>query len=190
MDDRSTGELIVTLDSDYQRCYEQIIKRLDEGERDENGAILADHDFDARQLIRSAFAYIEGAMFVLKIEASFNADEKSVELNLPQQHFIFEKDFDLNDKGEVVERTAKISLTKNIKFAFSVFAKANEVANTLDAGSEWWSKLKSSIKVRDRLTHPRFPSDLDVTPQELIATIKAKAGFDEALHEIISSSRA
>ena len=59
-----------------------------------------------------------------------------------------------------------------------------------DVSLTWWEKLKEAIKVRDRLMHPRFPSDLDVSPQEVIATITAKAGFDEALHTLIESGEA
>ncbi|WPL17828.1 hypothetical protein Thiowin_02870 [Thiorhodovibrio winogradskyi] len=190
MDERTTADLLEALDSDYQRCYQQIITRLDEGERDEKGNISADYEFEARQLIRAAFAYIEGAVFVIKIEASFNCEEKGIELTPQQHHFIFEADFDLNDKGEVVQKPAKIPLAKNIRFAFSVFAQANGIKPTLDVGSEWWSKLQESIRVRDRLTHPRSPSDLDVSPSEVISTVVAKSGFDEALHALISASKA
>lgn len=189
-DDRTTAELLLMLDEDYRRCYAQILKRLEEGERDENGCIDADYEFDARQLIRTIFAYIEGATFILKTEASFNSDEKGFELTAQQHHFIFEADFDLNDKGEVIQKPAKISLTKNIRFAFSVFAQANGIANTLDASVGWWAKLKEAIKVRDRLMHPRLPSDLDVSPQEVLAAIQAKVGFDETLHSLLNASKA
>jgi len=189
-DDRTTAALLLLLDEDYRRCYAQILKRLDEGERDENGCVYADYEFDARQLIRTVFAYIEGATFVLKIEASFNSDEKGFELTAQQHHFILEADFDLNDRGEVIQKPAKISLTKNIKFAFYIFSQANGISNTLDASVGWWAKLKESIKVRDRLMHPRFPSDLDVSPQEVLSAIHAKVGFDEALHSLINASKA
>ncbi|WP_431025246.1 hypothetical protein [Halomonas sp. H5] len=189
-DERTTADLLVVLDEDYRRCYEQILLRLDEGERNEDGTVYADHEFDARQLIRTAFAYIEGATFVLKIEASFRAEERGFDLTPQQQHFIFEADFDINDKGEVVERAAKISLTKNIRFAFAVFSQASGIKNTLDVSLDWWGKLQGAIKVRDRLTHPRFPADLDVSPQEVIATIAAKVGFDEALHALIEAGKA
>lgn len=190
MDERTTRDLLLALDSDYQQCSEQIIKRLDEGDKGDDGITRADTDFDARQLIRTTFAYIEGAMFVLKIEASFNADEKGVELSHQQQQLIFERSFSLNDKGDVCEHDAKISLTRNIRFAFSVFAEANKIENILDVGSNWWSKLKSSIKVRDRLTHPRFPVDLDVSPKEIIDAMSAKNGFDETLYKMIKASKA
>lgn len=189
-DGRMTGDLLEILDSDYRRCYSQILKRLDEGQRTEDGCITADYEFDARQLIRSAFAYIEGATYILKIEASFNCEENGIDI-LPQQfHFIFEADFGLNEKGEIVQRPAKISLAKNIRFAFSIFAEANGIESSFDPSVEWWSLLQNSIRVRDRLMHPRTPSDLDVTPKETIAMIQAKAGFDELLHSLLAASKA
>lgn len=184
-DARTTRELLLALDDDYRRCYSEVIDRLNEGTRQADGTIDADHEFDARQLIRTAFAYIEGATYILKIEASFNADENGIELTPQQQHFIFEADFGLSDKGDVLEKPAKIPLSKNVRFAFNVFAEANGVDFHFDASAEWWSLFRDSVHVRDRLTHPRMPSDLDVSPSEVIAMVKAKAGFDEVLYFLL-----
>ena len=189
-EDRTTGELLLALDGDYRRCYSMVVQRLDEGERLPDGTISADYELDARQLIRAAFAYIEGATFVLKIEASFNAEENGIELLPQQSHFIFEADFDLSDKGEILEKAAKIPLSKNVRFAFNVFAEANQIGFAFDPSVEWWSSFRESVRVRDRLTHPRMPSDLDVSPREVIAMIKAKTGFDEVLHFLLGSREA
>lgn len=189
-DDRTTAELLVTLDSDYRKCYQHVIRQLNLADKTSDGQILADTDFEARQLIRTAFAYIEGATFVLKTEATFNAEEKNVELTAQQQHFIFEADFEINDKGQVKQKAAKIPLVKNILFAFSVFAEANRLQYKLDTNARWWTLMLSSIRVRDRLMHPRTPSDPDVTPEETVAMIEAKVGFDEELHALLSASKA
>ncbi|MEN1943215.1 hypothetical protein WCE55_05045 [Luteimonas sp. MJ293] len=186
-DERTTGELLLALDSDYRRCYAGILDRINEGEHLEDGTISADHEFDARQLIRAAFAYIEGATFVLKIEASFNSEENGIELLPQQNHFIFESGFELSDKGVVLEKAAKIPLSKNVRFAFNVFAQANGISFTFDPSVEWWSLFKDSTRVRDRLTHPRMPQDLDVTPREVIAMINAKDGFDGVLYYLLGA---
>jgi hypothetical protein len=41
--------------------------------------------------------------------------------------------------------------------------------------------LRESVRVRDRLMHPRMPEDLDVSPKELIKALRAKNGLDELL---------
>lgn len=189
-DERTTGDLLETLNSDYLKCYQQIIMRLNSGDRSDDGLISADTEFDSRQLIRAAFAYIEGATYVIKIEASFNSEEHGIELTPQQHHFIFEANFELSEKGAVLQKPAKISLAKNIRFAFAVYAEANAIEDTLNVRSEWWALLQDSVRVRDRLMHPRSASDLDVTPSETISMIKAKVGFDEALHALISAGKA
>jgi hypothetical protein len=97
MQERTTKELIETLGEDFDRCYRNILQSFDEGTIDDKGLLDADYEFHARQLIRAAFAYIEGVTFSVKI------------------------------------------------------------------------------------THPRMPEDLDVSPDELLNAIKAKQGFDEIL---------
>jgi hypothetical protein len=85
----------------------------------------------------------------------------------------------LSDKGEIVERPAHIRLADNIRFAFAMQEKALGVAKQFDPSTEWWSHLKSSIKVRDRLTHPKLPADINVSGDEIIAALKAYEGFSK-----------
>lgn len=188
-DERTTGDLLLVLESDYKRCYSLLLARIDEGERLEGGSVSADYEFEARQLFRAAFAYIEGATYILKMEAIFNCEEKGIELTPQQRHLIFEADFDLNEKGKVIKRRAKISLLKNIRFAFAVFAEANGIISQFNPSEEWWFLLRKAILVRDRLMHPRDPSDLDVTPAETTIVVRAKAGFDEVLYSMLQASR-
>jgi hypothetical protein len=54
-----------------------------------------------------------------------------------------------------------------------------------DPSVEWWSCLRTAIKVRDLLMHPRMPDDLDISPEGLIKTIKAKNGFEKLIMRYI-----
>ena len=109
--------------------------------------------------------------------------ENNIEISPPERFLAAEITYELNDKGEILERSAHIKLVRNIRFAFALYEKAHNLQTTLDVSSEWWFCLRESIKVRDRLTHPRLPEDLDISPKELINAIKAKNGFEETLLE-------
>ncbi|MHB8793062.1 MAG: hypothetical protein ACYC6O_06960 [Thermoleophilia bacterium] len=87
----------------------------------------------------------------------------------------------MNEKGEIVERAARISLSRNIRFALALNEKAHKQPSLFDPSVEWWSCLREAIRVRGRLTHPKMPADLDVSPKELIKAIKAKNGFEKEL---------
>jgi len=185
MDERTTQELIETLGEDYDRCYREILKSFDEGTIDADGNLDADYEFHARQLVRAVFAYIEGVTFSVKASAAWKCMQRGIEITPQERYIATEVDYDLNDNGEVVERPAQIKLTRNIRFAFALTEKARKIPPQFDASVEWWSCLRQAIKVRDRLMHPRMPEDLDISPDELLKTIKAKDGFDEILMRYI-----
>ncbi|MBH2846077.1 hypothetical protein I6U52_20220 [Serratia marcescens] len=150
-----------------------------------DNSIIADHEFNARQLVRAGFAYIEGGSFSLKVAAIDDAINNSIELTQADIDFAFEVSYQLNDKGNIVEGTAHINLTKNIKFAFNLYSKAHQLNKPFDSGLSFWSDLKKSIKIRDRLMHPRAPEDLDIEPKEVITVIAAVRGFESLLIEYI-----
>jgi len=52
------------------------------------------------------------------------------------------------------------------------------VMQPFDASIEWWSCLRAAIRVRDRLTHPQLPGDLDVSGDDIVRALKAKKGFE------------
>ena len=67
MDERTTKDLIEKLGDDVDRSHAALIAVIDEGELDADGAVSADYEFEARQLIRSIFAYIEAVTFSVKV---------------------------------------------------------------------------------------------------------------------------
>lgn len=183
MKERTIRELFLALSNDYERCYDNVLKDIEDGERLADGAILADHEFNARQLFRAGFAYIEGASFSLKIVAIDDAIENGIEITQAEINFAFEESHQLNDKGYIVEVKAHISLAKNIKFAFNLYAKAHGLNKSFNAVPVWWGDLIKSIKIRDRLMHPRSPEDLDIEPKEVVTLVSAINGFNSLLAE-------
>lgn len=186
-EERSTQELIQTLGDDFDRCYHDLVATFDEGEIDAEGNLDADYEFYARQLIRAAFAYIEALTFSVKASSAWSCMEKGIEITPQERYFATDTEYEINEKGEIVECAAKISLARNIRFAFALNEKAHEVSKQFDPSVEWWCCMKESIKVRDRLTHPKMPSDLDVSPDELIKVLKAKNGFESELMRHINT---
>jgi hypothetical protein len=92
----------------------------------------------------------------------------------------FERRFELNDAGELVEKAAKITLVRNIKFTFKLLNRVHSTETSLEK-QDWWAPFLRSIKVRDRLTHPRMPADLDVSGDEVVDIFRTETGFRELL---------
>jgi hypothetical protein len=180
----STASLILTLGEDVRRCHAALLGEIDQGDVDEKGNVAFD-DFHARQLIRALFAYIEGITFSVKIKAATKCLDDNVEISPPERYLAGEVGYDLNEKGEIVERPAHLRLAPNIRFAFSLFERAHNLPPQFDASAEWWSCLQASIRVRDRLTHPKLPRDLEVSGEEIVKALRAQTGFDDLCHKYL-----
>jgi len=177
--DRSTVELIRTLNSDFERLVKRMLASA------KRGHVSATDESHARNLVRTLFALIEGTIFIIKIEALFTAEEQGSKLPFQEAALVFERRHDLNNRGEIMDRPAKISLERNIRFAFQVCSRVFKCPNPLDPTSKWWHALQRSRRVRDRLMHPRFPAHLDVGPKEIIDAVAAQRGFMKATLDLL-----
>jgi hypothetical protein len=161
------------LASDAERCIDGIAAL--------SGWDDPDYGFHARQVIRATFAYIEAGTFFLKGKAAEHCFLHNRQLTTGELLLAEEIDYRLTDKGTVVERQAHTRLTDNLRFMFALAEKAYGCTKKFDPSTEWWACLQSSIKVRDRLAHPKRPEDVDVSVEELKTMVKAFAGFGEQL---------
>ena len=182
--ERTTSEVIETLGADCQRCHAELLAAIAEGERDAEGLIVADYEYHARQLIRAIFAYIEAVTFSAKAWSAGYCIENDIDISPQERYFATDTEYELNEKGEIVEAVARLSLARNIRFAIAMNRKAHGVQTPFDPSVEWWSCLRKAIKVRDRLTHPKMPGDLDVTADDILVALKAKEGFESELLSI------
>jgi len=119
---------------------------------------------ERRILVRSIFAFFEAIAFILKSSALMAnpAILKPEEIALAK-----EEDYELSDSGEVEIRKAKLRFKPNLLFAFQIAAKSNQINFKLNVNCHQWEALIRSIKVRDRLTHPKKTEDMAVTEKEI-----------------------
>jgi len=183
MEDRTTEELINTLGDDVDRCHKALVEAIDDGTVEEDGGIVADYQFYARQFVRAVFSYIEGITFSVKVSAAHFCMENGVNISAQERFFAVDVDHALDDKGEVIEQRAMLRLATNVRFAFMLTERAHGIEKLFDPSIEWWSCFKKSIKVRDRLMHPKMPEDIDISGDEIIAVLKAYSGFNDLLME-------
>jgi len=168
----------MTLGEDVNRCHRELIEALDANNAREN--LLAEYEYHARQLIRAFFAFVEGITFSAKIRAVADCTDRGIDVSPQERFYAAEVHYVLDDQGRVVEQRAHVRLGPNVRFVFALLERARGVS-LLDPTAEWWSCFKKSIRVRDRLMHPKMPADVNVSPDEIIDVLKAKAGFQTAL---------
>lgn len=120
-----------------------------------------------RMRIRTMFAILEAVIYVWKQMAlEYHPDPNCAVFTQAERLFAQEQEYCLSDKGVVGTRRAKVSLKTNVRFAYKMLAKSGSVNSELDVSGSEWQAFQKAIDVRDRITHPKNISDLNVTIEE------------------------
>ena len=134
-----------------------------------------------RDLIRTMFAAIEGYVWkyrehVQSVISDIGTIPTLTELALSETSYV------VTENGKVEAQTRFITLTSMIRLV-SRLAEEHCPGLQVDFAPAGWSHLQKSIKIRNRITHPKTTSDLKITPQDIAIT---NAGFFWLLESITS----
>jgi hypothetical protein len=127
---------------------------------------------ERRAFVRAVFALVESMVYVVKQlcladhTAKFNAKELAF----------------LKEQGKLKP------FTSNLKSTFKLYRKASGIAFKPDYRLPGWSALLNAKRVRDRLTHPKKASDLNVTESEFKNSTQAMKWMIDAVWLIAKAS--
>jgi hypothetical protein len=120
-----------------------------------------------RQFFRSMFACIEGAVWLFKQDSLEQHENGSIVFTTPEIVVLSEIMPGLDGKGMVQELPTNLRFIPNLLFAFRCHARAFEYEPVLSISDHEWGDLKSSVNVRNRLTHPKQLSSMHISDDEL-----------------------
>jgi hypothetical protein len=140
--------------------------------------------FWRRGFVRALFAFIEGAIYGMKQIAFVYRNQTGVSFSLGEQAILAEESYELNDKGDITIRGARLQLYKNIKFSFRAYAKAHMAEYEVKVGDEGWESFRKGVEIRDRLTHPKASAHMFVSDDEAEILRKTYVWFEDNLKEI------
>lgn len=151
---------------------------------------------DYRSYMRSLFALIESTMYSQKqlakhVDTALKATPIWSDIaGLSQLELlaIDEKTFQINDDGSVKATDSFIRFRQNFKFSFVVLGKCcgSDFRPPYDK-SKGWDSLQKTLKVRDKLMHPKSVKDLDVTPTEFKDAQRASNWFAQVFQIALQS---
>lgn len=133
----------------------------------------ADSQFAKRAFVRASFAWHEGALHWFKKIVSqwlISGMGKTGDLNVSAFLLLQDEFHRPNRQGKIESERNRIPFLNLLAF---VIRKAAEITNA-DAtelfGDNGWCEVQKALKVRDRITHPKTPEDLNITPEEIEST--------------------
>lgn len=140
--------------------------------------------FARRNYVRAVAAFVEAWINSSKQLCTRAADVAITRFTPAELALLRDVSFELNDKGEAVERQRFFNFEQNFRFAFAAYAKLHGSEIKLKTDEHGWQALRQFVKVRNRLTHPRNPNDLMVTDAELKDIEKATDWFMTVTREL------
>jgi hypothetical protein len=150
---REIGKLITLLGADVSSQYQQLLS--------EDSQLLR------RSFIRSFFAYVEGATYLLKQSRLSHASQHSAEYTAAEMAMLAEENYSLNNKGEISTQRKFLPTAENFLFAMRIFLKGiPNVDLGIDVGSVEWGNFKKALQIRHRIVHPKSESDVEISDSE------------------------
>lgn len=118
-----------------------------------------------RDLIRTMFAAIEGSAWGYRQHVSSIA--KSIDELSPMMDMAFsESTYFVSETGKLEQQTRFISLTAMIRFTTRVAQQFSPDLH-IDFGDKSWAEFQQAIAIRNRITHPKSMSDLEITDDDI-----------------------
>ena len=141
--------------------------------------------FIKRTYVRAFFAMVEGVIAQLK-QVALRAHEQTqvfegFELELLEERAGY---LDSNN-GTARVGKAKLSFLPNLQFSMTSAARALKLAFQLKKDEQGWAAMRESVKIRDRITHPKKRDSLEISDDEMKRLGEANAWFRDEMVRLI-----
>jgi hypothetical protein len=118
----------------------------------------ADNQATRRDTIRSAFAAIEGLVWIFR-EEIVDAAQATYGLEQDEMTILQERQLSVTEQGKISAQARYLTLTTTIRFLARI---ASRITGTepFDFGAGDWDEFRKAIAIRNRITHPKSADDL------------------------------
>ena len=144
-----------------------------------------DTQFMRRTHIRALFAFIEGCIYMIKQEAFIHQKHKKESNFTPEEMILLKEETPYLERSGKVKKIPKyVDLLSNIRFTIECYKKTSNLNYELDVHGKSWQSFHNSLKVRDRITHPKNSSDMEICDNELKESFLAFSCFKQIVLDL------
>lgn len=133
----------------------------------------SDEQFLRRSAIRTIGAAIEGIIFHLKKIALSQANTFPELYSELEKAALREETYSINDNGQIHVRPMLLPVKTSIKLIIKMVDKKKKFLHEKSFNNAGWDALIASIEVRNKITHPKKISDLQISKKDVNQALKA-----------------
>ncbi len=167
---------------------EPMIKLLEDAAEAERLLEEQDTQFFRRAYIRSLFSSTEGIIWLMKQTClKANPVVGMRKIAIADYAILADESYDLKNNGETSVQTKFLKLPDNLRFTVKTVNRLFGAQLDLGVGTTKWENFKKAIEVRNRITHPRNTSEVDISDDEIEMCKEVSSWFNELVHEFMQS---
>lgn len=141
-----------------------------------------------RAYIRAVFSEIDALISGLKDGIRETQKVDDLPLSDDDQKKLDEFFVRQSENGKPIKKVFYPPFPENVAFTLDLYAYSNYVFSRIDKQSEEWQCLLKSSKIRNRITHPKTPSDLILTPDDIRMVHQTELWFQKAVISLLEAS--
>lgn len=139
-----------------------------------------------RDLVRSAFAAIEGWVWVLREEVMETA-KQTKGLNEDEIAVLSERTFYVSNSGDIKSRPNHLDLKTTIRLCAKIANRVTQQKD-IDFSEVGWEKLQNAKDIRNRITHPKNINELILEPKDVDNVLDAFFWISDKILDVIETS--
>lgn len=159
------------------------VKEVTDGYRATNNV----DQFWARASVRAFVALVEGLIYEYRVILLDLAAGRTFEPSTEELALLAEVSYDLDDRGAPISRPRFLSIERNLRFTYTLFARVIGATVVLDLGGDGFRQFKEAIRIRNRLTHPKGPETLAMSDGDVETVREAALWFSAANHGLLEA---
>ena len=141
---------------------------------------------DKRDLVRTAFAAFEGVVWIFR-QHLVAAAESTYGLTANEKSILNESSYYLAEDGHIRVQRKFASLLATVRLMARIGERIAP-ARTIDFSGPDWNRVQCAVAIRNRITHPKSSSDLDLTESDLQTCLSALFWFLNETTEVLDAA--
>ncbi len=133
--------------------------------------------FWRRSLIRLLISLFESEVFLLKSCILTYCNENNIVLKPEKLLTLQGKKYTLGNNGRLKEEFMMVKLADDIKFTFLQLKDIRNFDLAISFEDNGWNNLKETIKIRNRITHPKSLEDQKISADEVETCMSGRDWF-------------
>lgn len=148
-------------------------------------SVPSEIQFSRRMVIRNFFASVEGTVYAFKQLYLRIAHVNQIDLSTAETAMLNDELYRVDDRGNTKTKTATIRTADNVLFMLRMLSRSTGSEEIkIDFSGAGWQAFQRSIKVRNRITHPRNSGEMELSGPEIDDLVEAGNWFREIVLKI------